>query len=89
MAGRKKRPWRHMASTVARKDWPMVWRVMLEGKNQAIRGKETHCIRRAVVPMAMTSRSSSRKRAMSWGAKRKPSAASTTAAAAASLKKKK
>ena len=77
-----------MASAEAFKERPVVCKVILVGKNQAIRGKVTHCIRRAVAPMRMTSESSRRKMATNWGEKRKPSAARISARTAGSWKKR-
>ena len=66
----------------------MVCRVMLAGKSQDMRGKVMHWSRRASAPMYMTSGSSRRKRATTWGAKRKPRMDRARAAMRATRKKK-
>ncbi len=71
-AGTKKIPGRAAAKREAMKDIPMVCVIMLFIITHPERGKATHCIRRATVPMAITCKSSFRTTEKREPAKRKP-----------------
>ena len=82
--GMKNRPCRANDSRLAGTTRPMVWVSMVHITVHAIKGKLTHCSRRATVPMAMTS-PSVLNNPTKVGAKIRPATDATSSSAVPSL----